>query len=134
MKFNDIVMMIHPDIHPEIENAGDKMIQVVTWRDNEDKLEELAIRWGLIESTETFEVQFTLEEGKTLKINNDKYVIVDIINNKDSITVVTIKNSKIFKFERSNVKDQNNNFYVENYTNIDEYMKCDMTYQCLKGK
>jgi hypothetical protein len=128
-------MLIHPDINPNIENPGDKMIQAVTFKDDEKKLESLAIKWGLIEDNKPpFKIKFTIEEGKDLIVNDDKYIIVDVKKEKDFINIFAVKNDKIYKFKRNDVKDQDESFYVKYYTNDNEYMSADMTFQCLKNK
>jgi hypothetical protein len=133
MKFNKLVMLIHPDINPNIENPGDKMIQAVTFKDDEKKLESLAIKWGLIENTKKpFKNKFTIEEGKDLIVNDDRYIIVDVKKEKNYINISTIKNDKIYHFKRNDINDQDESFYVDKYTIDNEYMSADMTYQCLK--
>ena len=131
MTFNELVRLIHPDLNPDIKDAGDKMIQAVTYKDNEYKLEQLAIKWGLIDK-EPFEIQFTLEAGKDLYINDKKFVIVDIINNTTDIDVVVIDNNKIVKYKRNDIRDQDEEFYVKDYSNESDYISADMSYQCIR--
>lgn len=47
--FAEIVRKIHPDLNPEIQDPGGKMVMAKRHRDNPEFLFRLAVRWGLIE-------------------------------------------------------------------------------------
>lgn len=48
MNFKEIIRKIHPDVNKNIVNAGEKMRQCIYYRKDTAKLNELAIKWGLV--------------------------------------------------------------------------------------
>jgi len=61
LTFRELVKMIHPDINPEIDDAGAKMSMATRHRDNPSFLFQLAVQWGLVggrESTENTQASY----------------------------------------------------------------------------
>ena len=48
MEFRDIVKLVHPDVNPNIPDAGKKMGQCVYYKKDPKMLQQLAIKWGLV--------------------------------------------------------------------------------------
>lgn len=49
--FTELVKLIHPDINPNIKDAGTKMTEAVKNKKNPEILYELGVRWGVIKKT-----------------------------------------------------------------------------------
>ena len=48
ISFRELVRLIHPDINPNITNAGGKMRDAKLFRGHPEELYKLAVRWGLM--------------------------------------------------------------------------------------
>lgn len=92
IKFKELVKMIHPDLNPEIQDAGTKMAQAKRHRDNPSILFDLAVRWGLIKG------QSSGTTGRTHRTSNrttyDTY---------DNDLVFTCGNEVIIRHRRRNI-------------------------------
>lgn len=49
MTYKELVRKIHPDLNPDITNAGEKMAEIQRYKNNPVMLKNIAIRWGLVE-------------------------------------------------------------------------------------
>ena len=51
--YRDLMKMVHPDLHPEMSNAGERAKEVNKFKNNTDALRRLAIIWGFIQGRPT---------------------------------------------------------------------------------
>lgn len=137
MTFWNLVKLIHPDINPDIKDPETKMELATTHKDNEEKLYILAVKWGLIEGEkfDEFNIKYNISPGMQIKVNQkDLGIVIDIRQYDKLIDVVLYINNGYRIFKKSDVTDQDENFFVIGPADDAEYEKADMKYQLKYGK
>jgi hypothetical protein len=54
MNYKELIRLVHPDLNPNVVDAGVKISQFMTNKNNPHELMRLAINWGLIKSNDTY--------------------------------------------------------------------------------
>jgi hypothetical protein len=79
LTFRELVKMIHPDINPDIEDAGAKMSQATRHRENPSFLFRLAVQWGLIGGRESTSSENTQSSYGDTTSNNFWFVVGNVV-------------------------------------------------------
>lgn len=137
ISYFDVVKLIHPDWNPDIQNPSEKMEEATRHKNDESTLYRLAITWGLIEDDSISKVNtdYVVGRGKLVKINQ-KYegIIIDFKQKGQLVDVVVWVNKEFRIFKRSNIEDQDDDFYIVGYADDNEYTKLDLKYQTMHGE
>lgn len=51
MNYKELIRLVHPDLNPNVQDAGMKISQIMTNKNNPSELMRLAISWGLIKGS-----------------------------------------------------------------------------------
>ena len=132
MSYFDIVKLLHPDLNPDIEDPHIKMEKAIQFRTDEKALYKLACQWKLIDDGEkSFTPEYTIEEGKIIKIDGKNGIIVDVKRYNHYIDIYVWLDGSFKKFKKEGIKDQDEKFYVVGYAPEQEYMDADLKYQMI---
>ncbi len=130
--FFEIVKMIHPDFNHEIQNPSVKMTEVTANKDEPEILYKLAVKWGLIEdeSIDKVEINYVIDRGKLVRVNqNYEGIVIDLIPKGSLLNIIVYVNGGFRMFQRNDINDQDENFYIIGYADENEYNKLDFKYQ-----
>lgn len=75
MNYKELIRLVHPDLNPNVVDAGVKVSQIMANKNNPSELMRLAINWGLIKSNNTY-------SKPKPKTNQFDWVIFSYINKR----------------------------------------------------
>lgn len=114
MTFTQLVKLIHPDVNPNVQNAGDKMREAIKNRSNVSELYKLALNWGLVEPPKRQTVSSDVWSTTTdlISINdmvefyhpqygNSRGVVVDIKHRNSIYQIYIVTEKGILVAERN---------------------------------
>lgn len=136
--FRELVKKVHPDLNPNIKDAGHKMSLITKYRNDQRMLIKLASEWGFIESkydSKTNTTTYFFEIGNVVVYHKTKRaVIVDIENAKGKrsgqykVFIVDIKKNKLYHFFVPTLKTELRDIKVIGKSSFEQKLKADDIY------
>lgn len=75
MNYKELIRLVHPDLNPNVVDAGVKISQIMSNKNNPHELLRLAINWGLVNSNDSY-------SNPKPKYTNTDWVIFSYINKR----------------------------------------------------